>query len=94
MLNDEILETIQQIGGIFLTKNIPVVPVNIEYLEEKIAPGMETLVIKELIMHLDNLFMEYQETEMKVHKFVRYSHQFKIAIDGNSDGSILIGKMA
>ena len=92
-LNDQILETIQQIGGIFQTKNIVAIPVNIEFLEEKVAPGMEKLVLTELIMYLEDLLMEYLNTEKKVHKYSRYVEPFKNILDENCDGSSLIGRV-
>ena len=92
MLNDEILETIQQIAGIFLIKNVPVAPINLDYLEIKIAPGMETLVLTELIMHLEDLFTEYLSTKKQVHKFTRYVESFKLALADNSHDGSLVGK--
>lgn len=91
-LNDQILEVIQQLGGIFLTKNIPTVPVNLEYLEERITPGMEKLIVTELIMHLEDLLLEHLQTEKKVHKFTRYVESFKNSLGNNSDGGNLIGR--
>lgn len=91
-LNDQILETIQQIGGILLSKNISSVPVNLEYLEERVAPGMEKLVVTELIMYLEDLLLEYLEKEKKVHKFTRYAIAFRTKLDDNSDGGNLIGR--
>lgn len=91
-LNDQILEAIQQVAGIFLTKNIPTAPVNLDYLEERVAPGMETIAIKELIMHLEDLLSEYIKTERKVHIFTRYVESFKSALEDNCDGGHLIGR--
>ena len=91
-LEEQILETIQQIGGIFQTKNIVAVPVNIDFLEERVAPGMEKLVVTELIMHLEDLLVEYIDEEKKVHKFSRYVESFKIILDENCDGSSLVGR--
>ena len=54
-IDEQILETIQQISGIFQTKNIAATPVNLDYLEERVAPGMERLVVAELIMKLTPL---------------------------------------
>ena len=91
-LEDEILVTMQQIGGIFQTKNIACIPVNIEYLEEKVAPGMETLVVVELIMYLEDLFNEYIEKKKQVHRYNRYIDTFKTTLEDNSDGGSLIGR--
>ena len=91
-LDEQILETIQQIGGIFQTKNIVAAPVNVEFLEERVAPGMETLVVRELIMYLEDLLLEYLTTEKKVHKFTRYVESFNIILSDNSDGGNLIGR--
>lgn len=91
-LDEQILETIQQIGGIFQTKNIAAAPVNIEYLEEKVAPGMEKLVLTELVMYLEDLLLEYLTTEKKVHKFSRYVESFRHILDENTDGSSLVGR--
>ena len=91
-LHEQILETIQQIGGIFISKEIVAVPVNLEYLEEKVAPGMEKLVVTELIMHLEDLFRDYLTEEKKLHKFSRYVEVFKNVLDENSDGGALIGQ--
>lgn len=91
-LDEQILETIQTIGGIFATKNIPSAPINLDYLEEKVAPGQENLVVAQLIMHLEDLFSEYLQEERKVHKFSRYVDHFTSILDGNSDGGKLIGK--
>ena len=91
-LHEQILETIQQIGGIFISKDIVAVPVNLEYLEEKVAPGMEKLVVTELIMHLEDLFLEYLQEEKKVHNLSRYVCSFKIILDENSDAGALIGQ--
>lgn len=93
-IEDEIKEIMQQIGGIFIAKNIPVIPVNLDYLEEKVAPGMEKLVLTELIMYLEDLFSEYTKKEKKVHKYVRYIESSKKALDINSDGSSLIKRIA
>ena len=93
-LDDQIKEIMQQIGGIFITKNIPVIPVNLDFLEEKVAPGMEKLVLMELIMYLEDLFSEYTKEEKKVHKYIRYVESLKKALDGNSDGSALVGRSA
>lgn len=91
-VDEQIKETIQQIGGIFISKGVAAAPVNLEYLEEKVAPGMEKLVITELIMHLEDLLIEYIETEQKVHKFSRYVQSFRNSLDGNSEGGVLIGR--
>ena len=91
-LNDQILETIQQLGGIFISKNIASVPVNLDYLEEKIAPGMEKLVVTELIMYLEDLLLEYLESEKKVHKYTRYIETFRNQLGDNCDGGNLIGR--
>ena len=91
-LNDQILETIQQIGGIFQTKNIVAIPVNVEFLEEKVAPGMEKLVLTELIMYLEDLLTEYLTTEKKVHKYSKYVEPFRHILDENCDGGNLIGR--
>jgi len=91
-LHEQILETIQQIGGIFIIKGIVSVPVNIEYLEEQIAPGMEKLVVTELIMHLEDLLLDYLTEEKQLHKFSRYVEIFKNTLDENSDGGALIGQ--
>ena len=93
-IDEEIKETIQQIGGIFISKSIPSVPVNLDYLDEKVAPGMEKFVITELIMHLDDLLSEYIIKEKKVHKYTRYSESFKNMLDENSEGSAIIGRSA
>ena len=90
--NDEILETIQQIGGIFQLKNIPTVPVNLEFLDVQIAPGMESLVVAELIMHLEDLFAEYYEKKKIVHKYTRYIDSFRVALGDNSEGGNLVGR--
>lgn len=89
-LDEQILETIQTIGGIFITKNVPTAPVNLDYLEEKVAPAQETLVITQLIMHLEDLFDEYLKEEKRVHRFYRYIDHFKEQLDENSDGGNLI----
>ena len=91
-IDEQILETIQQIGGIFLTKNITSIPVNLEYLEEKVAPGMEKLVVTELIMYLEDLLLDYLKEEKKVHRFSRYVESFKNTLDDNSNGSSLVGR--
>ena len=91
-LNEQILETIQTIGGIFILKNIPSVPVNLDYLEEKVAPGQEKLVVTQLIMHLEDLLAEYLRVEKKVPKCSKYVEIFKDILDGNSDGGSLIGR--
>ena len=91
-LNEQILETIQQIGGIFISKNIPSTPVNLDYLEETVAPGMETLVVTQLIMHLEDLLTEYLKEEKKVHKMGRYVVSFRSILDDNSDGGNLVGR--
>ena len=91
-LDTQILETIQQIGGIFQTKNIVSVPVHIDYLEEKVAPGMETLLVTELIMYLEDLLVEYLSTEKTVHKYSRYVESFRDILGDNSEGSSLVGR--
>jgi hypothetical protein len=91
-LDEQILETIQQIGGIFQTKNITSIPVNIEYLEERVAPGMETIVVLELIMYLEDLMLEYLNEEKKVHKYARYTESFKNILFENSNDGSLIGR--
>ena len=92
ILDEQILETIQQIGGIFLTKNITSIPVNLEYLEEKVAPGMEKLVVTELIMYLEDLLLDYLKEEKRVHRFSRYVESFRNILDDNSNGSSLVGR--
>jgi len=89
---EEIRDVIQQIGGILILKNIPSVPVNLEYLEEKVAPGMEKLIVTQLIMHLEDLLLDYYQEEKKVHKYSRYVHSFRNHLDENSDGDKLVGK--
>lgn len=91
-INDEILETIQTIGGIFISKGIPLVPVNLEYLEERVAPGQEKLVVTQLIMHLEDLITEYYKEEKKIHKYSRYVEIFREELFGNTEGGNLIGK--
>jgi hypothetical protein len=91
-LEQEILNVIQEIGGIFHRKNIPSVPINIEFLEEKVAPGMEKLVVTELIYHLEDLFADYIKENNKVHKYSRYLDSFRRILDENSEGSSLIGR--
>ncbi len=92
MLDEQILEVIQQIGGIFMTKNIVSVPVNLEYLEEKVAPGMEKLVVIELIIYLEDLLDEYSQIEKRAHRYSRYAESFKDILGDNCDGGNLIGR--
>lgn len=91
-LDQQILEVMQQIGGIFQKKNIISIPICIDYLEETVTPGMETIVVMELILHLEDLFSEYLKEEKKVHKYTRYVESFKTKLDENSDGGSLIGR--
>lgn len=91
-LDKQILETIQQIGGIFLSKNIMAIPVSVEYLEETVAPGMEKLVVMELIMYLEELFAEYKEEKQRDHRYVRYVETFRKILGENTDGGNLIGR--
>lgn len=91
-LDDQILETIQQIAGIFLIKNIPTAPVNLDYLEEKVAVGMEPLVIRELIMYLEDLFADSLKEEKRVHRFSRYIESFNTALEDNCNDGNLIGR--
>ena len=91
-LDNQILEVIQQIGGIYLSKNITSIPVNLEYLEEKVAPGMEKLVVTELIMLLEDLFVDYFQEEKKVHKYTRYVETFKNTLGDNSSDGNLVGR--
>ena len=93
-LDNQMLETIQQIGGIFQTKNIISIPVMVDYLEEKVAPGMEKMVIIELIMYLEDLLYEYLESEKKVHRYKKYVRIFTGILEENCDGSILVGRSA
>ena len=90
-LDQQILETIQQIGGIFQKKGIVSVPVMLDFLEVEIAPGMEILVVKEMIMYLEELFSEYVKEEKRVHRYYRYLDHFIDTLENNSDGTSLIG---
>lgn len=91
--DEKILEIIQQIGGIFQRKNIPSVPINLDYLDETVAPDMENIVLIEMIMFLESLFVDYLEEEKKVHKYVRYVESFRNILEENSDDGNLIGRM-
>lgn len=89
-LYTEIISTIQQIGGVFFTKGIPSVPINVEYTEVKVAPGMEKMVITQMLMHLDDLLLEYLTKEKRVHRCAHYSDHLKYVLDENSDGEAVI----
>lgn len=91
-LDTQILEVIQQLGGIFLTKNVPAVPIDLDFLEERVAHGMESLVVTELILYLDELFDEYKQTNKRDHRLLRYSSHFRTLLDDNSDNGNLVGR--
>ena len=91
--DEKILEIIQQIGGIFQRKNIPSVPINLEYLDETVAPDMENIVLIEMIMFLESLFTDYLEEEKKLHKYVRYVESFRTILEENSNDGALIGRV-
>jgi hypothetical protein len=91
-LNDQIIEIIQQISSIYINKNIPAAPINLEFIDQEIDKGTETMVLKELLFELDNLLTEYVKTEQKVHKFQRYLTHFSNLYEENSDDGVLIAR--
>ena len=91
-LYTEILVTIQQIGAIFATKNIPACPVNTDYLEVQVGPDMEKMVLSEMIYLLEEQLSEYLETEKRVHKFAHYSGHFMKILEDNSEGEVVVGR--
>ena len=91
-LYGEILVTIQQIGAIFATKNIPACPVNTDYLEVHVGPDMEKMILSEMIYFLEEQLVEYLEVEKRVHKFAHYSGHFIKILEDNTEGEIVIGR--
>ena len=90
-LEHEILLTIQQLAAIFIKKGIPAVPVCVEHLGLDMTPEMEKLIIKELLMQLDDLFLEYSHKENKIHKYLYLLRHFYQIIDENTldDGNFI-----
>lgn len=88
---EDVLETIQWISGILIQKGISTAPVSIDYLETKVAPGMEVLVVKELILRLKDLFIEYTQKTGKIHKYSKYVASFTKEIEKHQ-GNSLYGK--
>ena len=94
-LNDEILEGLQIIGGIFASRGIPSIPVNLDYLDTKMAPDMERIVVKDLISSLFYLMNKYKKKEGKAHKYVSYIQRFySILQDNTHDNTIITRKTA
>lgn len=94
-LNDEILEVLQIIGGVFVSRGIPAIPVNLDYLETKMAPDMEKIVVKDLIKELFNLMNEYKKQERKPHKYENYIKRFYDILEDNThDNKIITRKTA
>ena len=91
-LNDEILESLQTIGGIFAKKGIPSIPVNLDYLESELSVNEENETVKELILMLAELFQEYRKKEKKVHKYEKYVEIFKEILEDNSLENRIIGR--
>lgn len=91
-LDTEIIETIQWIAGIFIKRGIAVAPVQIKYLETEIDAGMEVLVIKELILCLQDLFLQYTQKSGKIHKYNRYIVRFNSIMKQHNNQTSLYGK--
>ena len=63
-----------------------------EYTEVKVAPGMEKMVITQMLMHLDDLLSEYLTKKKRVHKCAHYSDHLKNILDENSDGEAVMSR--
>ena len=90
--NDEILEMMQTIAGIFAHKRIPTMPVNLDYLETRIAPDQERLVMRELILELEERLLEYKKFSKREYKYARYLAIFKVALNDNAHGNQIIAR--
>ena len=88
-LEEEIIETIQQIAAIFAINGIAAGPAHIDFYDVKIAKGMEKMVITEMIMYLEELFSVHLEENKKVHKYVRYAELFHYRLIMNTEGANL-----
>jgi maleate cis-trans isomerase len=85
LLEEVIMERIQEIGGIFAAKNIPSVPVGVEFLYTITAPDLEITIVHQMIQELKELMTEYKEKRGYEHKHVKCLGTFKDCLAENSD---------
>lgn len=91
-IEQEIVQTIQQIGAIFMKKNIKAAPICVELLQYNLQTDTDNLIVQELLIYLSDLFKDYQRSERKMHKYIRYLAHFHNILRENSDGHIIIGQ--
>lgn len=88
-LNTEIDRTINRLATVFMSKNIPVMPISeIGYFDS--IDESSGLYVLELIMQLDNLLGVYGLKNRIPHQKERYSKVFKeLYLENVEDGNIL-----
>lgn len=89
-MHTTILDTIQTLAYLFSRKNIITCPFDVSYKEKIVKPEMEVIVIRELIMLLNDTLIEYEKQEKKPHKFSRYFATFVTAYEENFDNGTIV----
>ena len=92
MLEEEIMERLQLIAGIFVAKGIAVMPVGADYIYTKLAPDMEVLIMQELIMELQELFDEYKRLNKTDCKYSAYVGIFRDCLLDNSSENVIVSR--
>lgn len=82
-LEKQIYDTIQTISSLFIKRGIPAVPVNLKYVQTYITPNNDALIITELLIHLDELFKDYESENKKSHKRQNLLSRFYILMVDN-----------
>lgn len=94
-LNDRILEGLQMIGGIFVKRGIPAIPVNLDYLDTHLAPDIEKIIVKDLISELFDLMSQYQKKEKKCHKYeYKIKELYELLEENTHNNKIIARKIA
>lgn len=85
----EIREIIQQIGGIFVKKGIPAIPINLTYIPDNIPAELQYQILEQLISEFAELLNMYTKEKNRIHFYNRYLGHFQQLLSENSDGAIL-----
>lgn len=92
-LDKKIINRLQEIGSIIVQKGIPCIPVKVEYLKIKVDFETEKLILKELLLDLDDLLQIYYQKHKKTHRFYHYLTRFyRIISDNTTNEGDFIGK--
>lgn len=91
-MEENILETIQEIGAIFWKKNIPSVPISTCYTELQYDKDHETVLLQELILHFEEQLAAYNRLTKQPSKYSRYLEHFKRIFNENMDQQIIVGR--